>query len=176
MQRSIDADPVDRFAVDLPNILQFMQLLWAVAHGLEKTSKRMATDVGVTGPQRLVLRVVGLYPDMSAGELAAVLHLHASTLTGILQRLTVNRLLRRVPDPRDRRRAMLRLTARGRRVNAMTRGTIESAVAKALQGASGRDRAATRRVLERLAGQLETAVSAGSPSSRRRAASRRRAR
>lgn len=64
----------------LPDVLQFMQLLWAVVHGLERTSKRMILDVGVTGPQRLVLRVVGLYPGVSAGELATILHVHPSTL------------------------------------------------------------------------------------------------
>jgi DNA-binding MarR family transcriptional regulator len=44
----------------------------------------MIGEVGVTGPQRLVLRVVGLFPGMSAGELATVLRVHPSTLTGVL--------------------------------------------------------------------------------------------
>ena len=64
----------------LPDVLQFMQLLWAVVHGLDKASKRMSAEIGVTGPQRLVLRVVGLFPGLSAGDLAAILHVHPSTL------------------------------------------------------------------------------------------------
>ena len=140
---------------ELPDVLQFMQLLWAVVHGVGRTSKRMTIDVGVTGPQRLVLRVVGLFPGMSAGDLAVVLHVHPSTLTGVLQRLVAQRLLRRVDDPRDRRRAMLRLTPRGARVNAITQGTIEAAVGTALDGVTVRDRAAARRVLERLAECLQ---------------------
>ena len=59
-------------------MLQFMQLLWAVAHGLERASKRMTREIGVTGPQRLVLRVAGLRPGLSAGHLAAILHVHPS--------------------------------------------------------------------------------------------------
>jgi DNA-binding MarR family transcriptional regulator len=164
-------DPADPFAADLPDILQFMQLLWAVVHGIETRSKRMSSDIGVTGPQRLVLRVVGLFPGVSAGDLAAVLHVHPSTLTGVLQRLVAQRLLRRVDDPRDRRRAILRLTARGARVNVTARGTIESAVAEALRDVTSRDRAATRRVLERLAGCLEPSLSgstSGSPRSGQR--------
>jgi DNA-binding MarR family transcriptional regulator len=140
---------------DLPDVLRFMQLLWAVVHGLEKASKRMAGEIGVTGPQRLALRVVGLFPGVSAGDLAAILHVHPSTLTGVLQRLTAQRLLRRVEDPRDRRRAVLRLTARGARVNAASRGTVEAAVATALKDVSARDRTATRRVLRLLANRLE---------------------
>lgn len=146
---------------DLPDVLQFMRLLWAVVHGLEKNSKRMAGDIGVTGPQRLALRVVGLFPGVSAGDLAAILHVHPSTLTGVLQRLVAQRLLRRVDDPLDRRRAVLRLTTRGARANAASRGTVESAVADALEGVSARDRAATRRVLAQLARHLEPLAAGG---------------
>ena len=140
---------------ELPDVLQFMQLLWAVVHGLERTSKRMSAEFGVTGPQRLVLRVVGLFPGMSAGDLAAILHVHPSTLTGVLQRLAAQRLLLRVSHATDRRRAVLALTARGERVNALQGGTVEAGIARALARAAERDRAATKRVLEHLAEHLE---------------------
>lgn len=167
MAASMRTDHEDSGA-DLPDVLQFMQLLWAVVHGLEKTSKRMAGDIGVTGPQRLALRVVGLFPGVSAGDLAAILHVHPSTLTGVLTRLAAQRLLLRVEDRRDRRRAVLRLTVRGARVNAAGRGTVESAIAEALKGVSARDRAATKRVLQRLARHLESpAARAHAPGSRR---------
>jgi DNA-binding MarR family transcriptional regulator len=126
----------------------------------------MAGDIGVTGPQRLVLRVAGLFPGLSAGDLAAILHVHPSTLTGVLQRLVAQRLLTRIDDPRDRRRAVLRLTAAGARVNATGRGTVEAAVAKALDGVTDRDRAATKRVLTELATRLAP------PGARSRAPSR----
>lgn len=141
--------------VALPDVLQFMQLLWAVVHGLARTSKRMTGELGVTGPQRLVLRVVGLFPGLSAGDLAAVLHVHPSTLTGIVQRLAGQGLLARIEDPGDRRRVVLRLTTSGSRANTTRRGTVEAAMTEALAGVGEGDRAATRRVLERLAAHLE---------------------
>lgn len=147
-------DAADRFA-ELPDVLRFMQLLWAVVHGLEKASKRMSGTIGVTGPQRLVLRVVGLFPGVSAGDLASVLHVHPSTLTGVLRRLVAQRLLRRDHDPLDRRRAILRLTGRGTRVDGATSGTIEESVRQILADVSAHDRAATRRVLEGLARHME---------------------
>jgi DNA-binding MarR family transcriptional regulator len=150
------ATDLDNGAAALPNVLQFMQLLWAVAHGLEKASKRMSGEIGVTGPQRLALRVAGLFPGLSAGDLATILHVHPSTLTGILQRLVDQQLLVRLDDPRDRRRAVLRLTARGARINAVGHGTVEAAVAEALDGISPRDRAATTRALDRLASHLQS--------------------
>jgi DNA-binding MarR family transcriptional regulator len=148
-------DTRERTEAHLPDVLQFMQLLWAVVHGVERMSKRMSGEIGITGPQRLVLRVAGLFPGLSAGDLATILHVHPSTLTGVLQRLVDQRLLVRVNDPRDRRRAVLTLTARGRRrVNTTGRPTVESAVASALETVSPRDRAATTRVLEQLASHL----------------------
>ncbi|MGH9409800.1 MAG: MarR family winged helix-turn-helix transcriptional regulator, partial [Vicinamibacterales bacterium] len=77
----------------LPPVLRFMQVLWAVVHGIERASKRMGGEIGITGPQRLVLRIVGLSPGVSAGALAATLHVHPSTLTGVVQRLEAQRLL-----------------------------------------------------------------------------------
>lgn len=151
-----------------------MQLFWAVVHGLEKVSKRMAGEIGVTGPQRLALRVVGLFPGISAGDLAATLRVHPSTLTGVLQRLAAQRLVQRVDDPRDRRRAVLRLTSRGAEVNAATRGTVEAGVASAFGDMSPRDRAATKRVLELLARHLEPPARRMTSRARGRRAQRRR--
>ena len=142
--------------LELPAVLQFMQLLWAIAHGLETTSKRMNVVVGITGPQRLVLRVVGLFPGISAKELATILHVHPSTLTGMLRRLVAQRLLVRVEAKRDRRRAVLRLSAEGQRANRRVAGTVEAAIAQALRDISSRERAVTRRVLERLSRELLT--------------------
>lgn len=139
----------------LPGILAFMQVLWAVAHRLEQTSKRMNASLGVTGPQRLVLRVVGLYPGVSAGGLAAILHVHPSTLTGVLRRLQLQGMVRRKGDPRDGRRVLLSLSAAGIRANAGRSGTVEAAVESALTGCDARQMAAATAVLERLAARLE---------------------
>ena len=114
------------------SVLDFMRLLWAVDHGLHKASKRMARTVGVTGPQRLVIRVVGRFPGISAGQLASILHLHPSTLTGVLRRLHARGLLSRRADSRDGRRAVLGLTHKGRRRDGEAVGTIESIVRSVL--------------------------------------------
>lgn len=145
----------------LPDVLAFMQVLWSVAHRLDQTSKRMHTQLGITGPQRLVLRVVGLYPGVSAGDLAAVLHVHPSTLTGVLRRLQALRLLSRHADPHDRRRAVLRLTAGGHGANAVKSGTVESAVAAAMARCRKGDVAAAGRVLAAVAAHLERSTSPG---------------
>jgi DNA-binding MarR family transcriptional regulator len=136
-------------------VLQFLQLLWAIVHGLQKHSKAMQSDLGVTGPQRLVIRVVGLFPGVSAGALASILHVHPSTLTGVLQRLGDQGMLRRVADAEDRRVSLFWLTPRGSRINALRRGTVEATVVEALKAVSPRDRAVTQRVLAAIAQRLK---------------------
>src|SRR5580765_2784194 len=106
-------DPPPLAAPDLGEVLEFMRLLWAVSHGMQKTSKHMARRLGLTGPQRLGLRLIGRFPGVAAGELAHLLRLHPSTLTGILVRLERQGLIERRPDAGDRRRFHLFLTVKG---------------------------------------------------------------
>jgi DNA-binding MarR family transcriptional regulator len=87
-------------------------------------------------------------------------------------RMQAQRLLARTDDLRDRRRAVLRLTPRGVRANEVRGGTVESAVAGALDGVSERDRVATRRVLERLANHLNGAGTEAARQARTRRAPR----
>lgn len=142
-------------AVELDDVLQFMRTLWVTVHALQKASKRMNRTLGMTGPQRLVLRVVGLAPGISAGALAKVLHLHPSTLTGVLHRLESQRLLSRVRDATDARRAVLRLSPRGERLNVATEGTVEAAARTVLAQVPPSNRLAVERVLALLADVLD---------------------
>jgi DNA-binding MarR family transcriptional regulator len=139
----------------LGEVLDFMRLIWAVHHGLEKTSKKMDLDLGITGPQRLALGIVGRFPGITAGQLAQILHVHPSTLTGVLKRLERRGFVERRPDPRDARRASLGLTARGRRLDLSAAGTLESAVNQTLEAAGAADVRAAGRVLRTLAETLE---------------------
>jgi DNA-binding MarR family transcriptional regulator len=146
------ADAADHYLLD--PILDFMRLLWSVEHGLQKMSKRMENQLGITGPQRFVLRVVGQFPGLSAGELARILRLHPSTITGILQRLALRGLLERERDPADSRRIRLRLKARGVMYTKSPPGTVEHAVSQALRQAGKANVQAARKVLAEIAQQL----------------------
>lgn len=119
----------------LGNVLEFMRLIWAISHGLQATSKRMEAEHGVTGPQRLVVRILGRLPNASAGQLAGILHVHPSTLTGILRRLEDRDVIVRRSDEQDARRIRLRLTAKGREIDNLSAGTVEAAVTKVLRAA-----------------------------------------
>ena len=142
-------------------VLEMLGLLWEVEHALRSRSKRMEGRLGVTGPQRLVLRLVSRQRDMSPGDLARAIHLHPSTLTGILQRLVDRGLIERRTDRRDQRRALLRVLPGAAPIVRATRDTVESRVAAVLAGLPEEAIGHARRVL----GAIVEGLSAEPPQS-----------
>lgn len=115
----------------------------------------MKSEIGVTGPQRLVIRLVALQPGTSPSKLARLLHFHKSTVTIIVRSLERARLVKRSRSERDGRSITLRLTQKGMRIARRSRGTVEAVVRQVLEQSSIADVAATRRVLEALARGFE---------------------
>jgi DNA-binding MarR family transcriptional regulator len=150
-QRAASADP----ELPLGEVLDFMRLLWAVDHALQKASRRHQATTGFSGPQLLVIRIVGKFPGISLGQLARVLHLHPSSLTRIVERLETHNLVRRRPDPRDRRRSFLGLTTRGRRLETSAPDTAVAALDEALAELSEQRLQHAREVLATIAETLE---------------------
>jgi DNA-binding MarR family transcriptional regulator len=136
--------------------LDFMRLLWTIEHRLQSTSKLMQSRLGITGPQRLVLRIVGRVPGISAGALARVVRLHPSTITGILQRLIRKGCLLRERDPTDSRRVQLWVHERARPLIRQSAGTIEWAIASALDHVSPQRLRHARSVLSSIATALDS--------------------
>ncbi|OJH42393.1 MarR family winged helix-turn-helix transcriptional regulator [Cystobacter ferrugineus] len=145
----------------LGEVLEFMRLLWAVDHGLQSTSKRMESTLGLTGPQRLVLRLVGRFPGITAGRLAHIMHVHPSTLTGVLKRMEKRGLLERKSDPLDGRKALFALTETGRTMDIPATGTVEAAVERVLSRLSRPRLQAAQEALMALAEELGGADSPG---------------
>ena len=139
---------------DVGEVLDFMRLLWALHHGLAAKSKRMIAELGVTSPQRLVVRIVGRRPGIAAGEIASTLFVDPSTLTGVLTRLEGRGFIERKTDRADARRALFSLTAKGRRLDQMKTGTVEEKVRATLGSLPPDKVAAARDVIGSLARAL----------------------
>lgn len=142
-------------AYPLGPALDFMRKISALNHALERLSSRMDRDLGVTAQQRLILRCVGKYPGITAGQLANVLHVDPGTVSTSLRRLVERRLVERRHDPRDKRRVVLGLTADGRELDRPTAGTVEQAVQQLLDTTNGDDVERTMSVLAKLSRLLE---------------------
>lgn len=154
--------------LSLDPVLDFLRLLWSIEHGLQSTSKRMGSTLGITGPQRLVLKIVSQSPGISAGELAHTVRLHPSTITGILQRLVAKGLLVRDADAADTRRVRLRVRDHARALTRRSPGTVEAAVQQVLAQMPASHVAHARAVLTAVADALEGDSAPGRVRSSRR--------
>jgi MarR family transcriptional regulator, organic hydroperoxide resistance regulator len=138
---------------DLGEILDFLRLLWGIEHLLRSTSKYMHARLGITGPQRLVLRIVEKFPGITAKEISTIIHLHPATLTGIVDRLSDRRLLTRMRDARDGRR--VRLVPSAAASDSTPPITVESAIASAFSELRPLEIKYACRVLDVVASKLE---------------------
>jgi DNA-binding MarR family transcriptional regulator len=156
-RRVPSAEGIGPVTADRPlgEVLEFLRALWGVNHALESASRRMRARFGVTGPERMVVRLAGRYPGISAGDLARILRVHPSTLTGLLKRLVSRGILTRRADEVDARRALFALTSKGASIDGVKKGTVEAALTVALASLPARDIRAAAAVLDQLTRTLE---------------------
>jgi DNA-binding MarR family transcriptional regulator len=138
----------------------FLRALWELNHALESSSRFMKKRLGVTGPERFFIRVVGQRPGVTPREIARTLRVHPSSITPLVKKLERRGLVARRAHATDGRSYTLHLTVRGERVNALRSGTIEAAVRKAIASSDPDDVATTAAMLVRVAQDL-AATSAG---------------
>src|SRR5207244_3228919 len=95
------------------------------------TGLRLCERAGatLTSTETLLFDLLGV----AAGRIAEILHVHPSTLTGILKRLEARAVVQRRSDPRDARRALFGLTNKGRKLDTLRTGTVEQAVRRVLE-------------------------------------------
>lgn len=84
-----------------------------IHNALDCYSRKLMQDFGITGPQLGVLRLLNRQPGLSLKELSGQIYLHASTVSGIVERLVVSGHVTRRRSTIDRRAVVLELTRQG---------------------------------------------------------------
>lgn len=87
-----------------------------IVRAIDLQSRRMVDACGLTGPQIVVLREAGRLSGSSVGALARAVSLGQPTVSGILDRLEAQGLVRRKRSRTDRRAVSVTVTAAGARV------------------------------------------------------------
>jgi MarR family transcriptional regulator, lower aerobic nicotinate degradation pathway regulator len=97
-------------------------------------------------------RLLGVLRDRepTMNELARLLDLDKSSVTGLVDRAERRGLVARVPSAADRRSVLVRLTAEGQRLVAGTAARFEDDVSALLAHLPARDQATLTRLLSRL--------------------------
>ncbi|MBA5690070.1 MarR family winged helix-turn-helix transcriptional regulator [Rugamonas apoptosis] len=103
---------------------------------------RLRTTFGITLPRFDLMAQLERYPDgLRMGELSKRMMVTGGNITGITDQLEQEKLVLRVPDPKDGRAYSVKLTAAGRRTFATMAAVHEQWIAELLQDMPGADKA-----------------------------------
>lgn len=92
---------------------ELLVALRKVIRAIDLRSKQLSKEVGLTGPQLLVMREVGKMPGNMVRDIADKINLSPATVTSILDRLEAKLLVKRVRSTEDKRRVGVYLTEEG---------------------------------------------------------------
>jgi DNA-binding MarR family transcriptional regulator len=81
-----------------------------VIRAIDLRSKQLNKDVGLTGPQLLVMQNIENDPGIMVRQVADNINLSSATVTSILDRLETKQLVNRIRSTEDKRRVGLFLT------------------------------------------------------------------
>jgi len=87
----------------------------------DRLSQTVAAKVGLTQTDLLAMDLISRDNEVTAGQLARELNLTTGAITGLIDRLQKAGLARRVDDPNDRRRVLVRATAKEQRISELYR-------------------------------------------------------
>lgn len=135
--------------------VRILQSVRRIIRGLDIYSRKLAAEYGITGPQLACVRTVVQHGQLTQLELSEKVHLSASTIVGILDRLEQKQLVRRERDTRDRRRINVSATDQGRALVARAPSPLDEALPKALEGLGELEKATIALSLERLVDFLD---------------------
>jgi DNA-binding MarR family transcriptional regulator len=98
----------------------------ALLNRSKAASLAVADEHGMTPMQLFVLYSINMRGEVAMGQLATSLHCDASNVTGLIDRLVVQKLVIRQESPQDRRTKTLSLTPKGKRMLEMLMEALPS--------------------------------------------------
>lgn len=84
-----------------------------VIRAIDLRSKQLSREVGLTGPQLLVMQNIGKQPGIMVREVANNINLSPATVTSILDRLEARGIAQRIRSTEDKRKVGVFLTEQG---------------------------------------------------------------
>jgi DNA-binding MarR family transcriptional regulator len=128
------------------------EAFWSVASKLREISKETLAPWDITPGQLRALRVLKRHGQMRLSELSDHLHIAPRSTTEVVDALEARDVIRRRPDPTDRRATLVELTEHGASVLDAIRAARGSDAEQFFSRLSPADRAHLARILRLLAG------------------------
>lgn len=130
-------------------------LVHTASHAVEQALNEELRAHGITFRQFQVLAALALMgDDVSQGDIAGRLGIESATLVGVLDRMERDGWIRRHPCPTDRRKKIIRTTARVKSVWQTMAECGHRVRRRYMQGVSSKEFQITWRVLEQILANL----------------------
>lgn len=118
-------------------------------------SKKLSSHHNITGPQLICLLTIANEQPVTASRIARAIHLSASTVVGVLDRLEEKGLIHRERDKKDRRRVHISLTEEGQRVALQAPPPLQDKLSHALVGLPAGEQSAIAVAFEKVVELME---------------------
>lgn len=126
------------------------EVFWAVARRLREKSQETLAPWDITPAQWRALRVLRRHGVMRLSELSDRLRIAPRSATEVVDALEARGLVRRMPDPGDRRATLVEVTEAGTEILEAIRGASSSEAERVFGRLSPADRAGLARILSQL--------------------------
>ena len=143
--------------------LRILNAIRQIIRAADLDSRQLAAKHRITAPQLVSLMGMVEKEPCTAIEVAKRVHLGASTMVGVLDRLEAKGLITRRRDSVDRRKVFIHVTEAGRRLVANTPFPLQNALERAFRRMSRDERVRTADSLDRLVELMSVAELDASP-------------
>ena len=138
-----------------PLEIQILRSIRRIIRAIELDSKKLTSHYQITGPQLRCLAQLEAHGRQNTVGLARALHLSASTVVGILDRLEGKSWIERKRDPVDRRVTWSKISPAGRALLLAAPSPLQETLSRGLETLSVLERTSIALSLERLVGLIE---------------------
>lgn len=140
-----------------PDVLEdeIVSALRRIVRAIDLHSRRMVEECGLTAPQIVVLREARRLGGASISTLARAASLGQPTVSGILDRLEAQGLVRRERSRHDKRSVFVRVTAKGKRALAAAPSLLQDRFRVELSRLEEWERTQILALLQRLASMMD---------------------
>ncbi|MGK3991328.1 MarR family transcriptional regulator [Sorangium sp. So ce136] len=144
-----------------PEIDAIVEMIIYLYTESRRLTKGMASGFGLTGPQLTILKLLESFQDLSLSTLSERIRAQNSTVTGIVDRMEREGLVRRERSKADRRVVHIRLSEKGARLAREIQVEPMEIFRSALLSLSATDLRDLLRILTKLQRQVVSRVGQG---------------
>jgi DNA-binding MarR family transcriptional regulator len=137
---------------------EIVQALRRIVRSIDVHSRALSREYKLTWPQLAALSELERLGKCPLGRLAAEMYVGAPTVTGVVDRLERDGLVKRFRQSEDRRKVLVGLTPQGRKLLARRPSLLNDQLREGLSQLSQRQQQQMRTMLDRLVEMMESPV------------------